>query len=633
MILYGALPRAAFAVEIEYLYIDASEGAASGGHAALKLGEQVFHFQHVPPGLIRIKRDDFKHFLFQYGERENRSIRLHRMPVSEETAQLLAERFQRLLLIEDEQFDGRDGLEEDGKTLERLYRLASRVGGNEEGSNLLELKGAGLFRLDGWNEHSMPSINRKDGALKRLAERIEAAKGAGFLNETRREILRRIAALAPPDYDPRTLSLSEDRFLPAGFSYSERYADLLRDLLAVQAIAAGAPLREGVLLRPQSEEFRLSEAEIKGLESYRGHLEEQTLGLIDSSRSGRGLSLLWNLARLVALDESIRSGRLAFIALAEDAGGGETPPAEPEESPDRSRERFGHRFGEAKAVFAAQETDEWDYVHLEQSANLLWEAGNALREGRAGRYQRIHRSPLRMAKVQPILPAASAEAYQASLDRLAEFRQAYEVRLKELYLYDLLGRNCVSEIFRVIDAAMWDAASQRPGFLEQEQEQDRRQRRVEDESTRRLGGHVDGRFPAYIPFVSFEEVGRRWRVESTLDIPSHRLRRLDRIRARENRLLAELRESNVLTSSLYRWHGGDSAFLFFTDEEAWSRPLAGGFNLAVGLAQGVYGLLNLSRDGGRSLWQGAKGMLISLPELFFFNIRKGTYPGIQDFGD
>ncbi len=50
----------------------------------------------------------------------------------------------------------------------------------------------------------------------------------------------------------------------------------------------------------------------------------------------------------------------------------------------------------------------------------------------------------------------------------------------------------------------------------------------------------------------------------------------------------------------------------------------------AGLAQGMAGLLTLPWDGGENLRLGAKGALISLPELFFFNIRKGSFPGLID---
>ena len=41
---------------IDYLYVNASEGSASGGHVALRFGDQVFHFEHRPPGTLVLAR-------------------------------------------------------------------------------------------------------------------------------------------------------------------------------------------------------------------------------------------------------------------------------------------------------------------------------------------------------------------------------------------------------------------------------------------------------------------------------------------------------------------------------------------------------------------------------------------------
>src|SRR5262245_50900250 len=54
LILAAAPARAA---TIEYLYVDASEGGGSGGHAGLVLGDRVFHFEHRAPGLLHLARE------------------------------------------------------------------------------------------------------------------------------------------------------------------------------------------------------------------------------------------------------------------------------------------------------------------------------------------------------------------------------------------------------------------------------------------------------------------------------------------------------------------------------------------------------------------------------------------------
>jgi len=588
---------AARGADIEYLYINASEGTASGGHAALRLGDEVFHFQHVPPGLLRAQRDDFAWFRLQYGDKENRTIYRHRVEVSAETRDLLRERFNRVLLIEQEQFDRRDGLEQDRRLLETFLHRQ----GEAEG---LALKGPGLFLADGWNyADAVP-----EGSPAPLARRVAAVFGDGFLLAKRRALLRSLADLRPEVGDPQSIDLTEDGFRPAGLAFAERYANHLRALAALQVLALGLAPREGVLSRPEAAEFRLDEVEKQALAAYRARLEGQLLGLFRSGREDWGLALLVGVARLAALDESLASGRLVFVNLAEPPAD-EAPQAVPEASRPPADAGNRARFLRAKAAMAGA-VDEWDYADLEQAANRFEAGGEA----------RLTALPAQVAKIAPRPPAGMTPAQlRDALARLEPYQQAYGQGLAGLYAYDLLGRNCASEIFRVVDAAMAEAAGSAGA--------------ARAESMRRLGGQVSARFPGFIPFVSFQAVGGHWRVAATEELPSYRLRRLEQARRQENPLRVDLRESNVFSSTLYRWHRGDAAFVFFTDDTVWARPLAGGANLAAGLAQGVFGLFTLPWDGGANLWQGAKGVLVSLPELFFFNIRKGSFPDLPRVAD
>ena len=87
-----------------------------------------------------------------------------------------------------------------------------------------------------------------------------------------------------------------------------------------------------------------------------------------------------------------------------------------------------------------------------------------------------------------------------------------------------------------------------------------------------------------------------------------------------------LREASPLTSRTYRFHAADSPFLFFTTEGVAMRPLAGAANLATAGLAGVAGLVAWPMDRGRLLQSAARGVVMSVPELFFFNVRKGSYP-------
>jgi hypothetical protein len=86
------------------------------------------------------------------------------------------------------------------------------------------------------------------------------------------------------------------------------------------------------------------------------------------------------------------------------------------------------------------------------------------------------------------------------------------------------------------------------------------------------------------------------------------------------------RESNVFSSSLYNHNPDDAWFVFFTDDAVLLRPLFGVINTLAATSQSVFGLVNWPFDGGQEIKIGARGILTSLPEIAFFNIRKGSYP-------
>src|SRR2546430_17361663 len=77
---------------IDYLYVDANEGGSSGGHAGLRVGDDVFHFEYRRPGILVLRRETFDDFRREYTGLENRTIEASRIPGSEETFRLVRER-------------------------------------------------------------------------------------------------------------------------------------------------------------------------------------------------------------------------------------------------------------------------------------------------------------------------------------------------------------------------------------------------------------------------------------------------------------------------------------------------------------------------------------------------------------
>ena len=148
-----------------------------------------------------------------------------------------------------------------------------------------------------------------------------------------------------------------------------------------------------------------------------------------------------------------------------------------------------------------------------------------------------------------------------------------------------------------------------------------------------MGGRLrmEGSFN-FVPAVSAMAVETSYPVTERFQLTSYRRARVEEMYRRENPVTVFLRESNTLTSAIYRRNADDSIFVFFTDDAVVARPLFGAVNLVVGIAASAVGLVALPVDGGATLWAGLKGALFSLPELFFQNIRKGSFEHIRREG-
>ena len=190
--------------------------------------------------------------------------------------------------------------------------------------------------------------------------------------------------------------------------------------------------------------------------------------------------------------------------------------------------------------------------------------------------------------------------------------QRYENKLKHCYPYHLITNNCATELIRNLNAAF----------------------QSENQVNRALGGNiVPGKDFSFIPFSLFDLVKDRFRVTRVDVLPGFRRRMLARMEQDEPRNTdIYFRECNTLTSSLYHDVEGDTPFIFFTDDVVWIRPVYGAINAAYGLLAATFGILTLPLGGGDFVG-GLEGTLYSLPEIFFFNIRKGSFNYVDDPAD
>jgi len=137
----------------------------------------------------------------------------------------------------------------------------------------------------------------------------------------------------------------------------------------------------------------------------------------------------------------------------------------------------------------------------------------------------------------------------------------------------------------------------------------------------------DGRDTLTLVFFHARAVRDQWRVADEWHLAPYRRARVAEMKQAESRLRVALRESNTLTARAYTRSPEDSFFLFFTDspDAVALRPLLGVFNVGAGVVQTLWGTLAAPFDRGRRLVSGVRGVVMSMPELAFFNVRKGSY--------
>lgn len=611
-------PAASAAGFIDYLYVEANEGDSSGGHVAIRFGEETFHFQQESPGILRIRRHDAAAFTHIYAILGNRTIHESRIGVSDDTYSLLRGAFARLLMIQDAQAERREALHRDTELFERLLREESQgAGGGKEIP--VPISGLGYFR-----QGDAPS----SPVLAQLRDRIIATYGEGFLNGKKvlaETTIRGLELRAAGKQAP----ISRDSYPVFDATVSSRYDDALHGLVAVNMLEAAAPLQTGTFWPPEDDAFKLQPREREALQNFAAQLAADLVRLAASPRDDWGVPFLLGMARLEAIEASVSSGRLVLLDIFNPDA---KVPANQNTALRPYLPMMEHDLREIflqkrQRLFAADSFQEADYAVMERSGNLLLDVERARVTGTPLRAVPQKAFPSLAATVKVPPPGEPVQANLVHEEAAARAAEAdYAAELNRLYGYDLFRRNCVTEVFAVINRALSPEATGSAGNGPAAGQAEP----LRAESTKRLGGYIDASQGLdFIPFVSAGAVEKNYAVVESRDLPSYRAARLAEMKAHEATLKVFLRESNTITSSVYRPGPGDSAFLFFTDDHVALRPLFGIFNLLVGLGQGVAGVVTMPVEGPDRFLSGTKGVLFSLPELVFINLRKGSMAYVE----
>ncbi len=620
------IPFAFASKSVDYIYIDASEGNASGGHVAIRFDVDVYHYQYVDPGLIKLEKQAVNDFEFNYRFLENRSLYLSQLAVSDQTYSQLRDYFDFRFQIQQQHYAISTELVRERMLLQFLSDLPIKM------PELLKLSGAGLFYSDqNFNADSgllslgkIEADKRSDQlVLARVQQKIQTRYHKQYLKQRLQAIVRRIKQMHPTPWTDQSIKLQAGQFPKITYSFANRYLDAITEWLALKVIQQQRPLRASVYRTTDRDEFSLTTSQQIALQNFSAKLEKNILTLLQSSRPDKGQALLVNLGRLLVIEKSIQLQRLVVLDNVDEASATDDI-YQPQYHDELlalyqdARESLGH----VKQQLSIQKQDlESTYSQLEWQSNRFLELDKAIHAHvpiHLYGMKRIPDKPITLPKI--FKPDWSNAQLSTEINTLKKVTMRYQKGLDKLYRYNLLQRNCVTELFETINQAVADELI--TNSLEKQIAKS-----VKEFSTKRLGGYVsvESGSPNFIPFISNQAVQNQYKVSEQRMLPSYRLQQLQKQYSQENKLEVFFRESNTLSSTLYKPNLSDSFFVFFTDAHPLLRPLYGAVNTLAGISQSALGLFTLPFDAGQRLHSGATGLIMSLPELAFFNMRKGSF--------
>ena len=601
---------------LDFIYIDSSVDESAGGHTAIRFDQTVFHYQYYPAGFFLLIKEDWPKFRYHYNDLQNRTLSVVSLPVSTETYQKIKMQFLTRYIIQEKRFSRLNQLKIESIFFQNLLSSNSTI----------PIKGLGFFT------HKQ----KEDPTAILLRSSIERRFGTSYIKELQHELNdkleKMIEHLQPIPLENVKLNLYTYSTFPT--SNTGKYFELRELQEALCVLAEARSVSENVLVYSSGKIARLTDSEIKKLQQYRENIKDSILRILTSPRPDKGVALLVQAARYQSLSKSINSGHLITLdPFSEDAqlqkmdsylssylpvphlttDNANDTTTNSKIEPLRTRNYYNQLKIEllrdaqnAKHYFfTAQKSEDILFNQLEGSLGRLWEINNAEKN----RYTiKIEEGILLPGKVEWTTETLSPNI-EASLQNIAisdANESLFKKQLHEVYAYNLFKTNCVTEIFETIYSCF----------------------STPEQSKMELGGYMKpGENLSFIPFSAFHSIQQNFTSFSIEILPSYRKRQLDEI-YKQRGTWALLKESNTLTSTVYFPWEGDSSFLFFTDNVVLTRPLLGVGNVLFATVNTLAGIVWLPIDKGTWLRRSMRGVVFSLPELAFFNIRKGTFPAI-----
>ena len=389
---------------LAFVYVSPNVGLASGGHAALRADDTVYHLQNAESGLLLLVREGWSSFHLVYAELENRPLEIAHVDVAPEVTERLQRTFAQLYVEQELELGRRAALRDDVDWLEAFVAGVDPPAARSR-------SGRGPSRsTPTWRGCARPS--------RRAARAPGSASGR-----------RRPSDRGELERGPR----------PRGSPRRRRRCARLTHWAATASPGATAlpPELDAPLAAPEREALAPAGARVR----WQGSL----------GASRRGYALLLVEARYLAARRSLARDRLVVL----DAfAGNEVPNPHADEVSDEVRAKRRAQAGELlrrarELVLAGGAPDEENLNLLEEAAAVAARSGRADAAGPLAEYG-MRKLPALRRSVRVPLPGGDPSAGLAlARTRLAE----QDARLEARWGYDLTRHNCITELARTTAGA------------------------------------------------------------------------------------------------------------------------------------------------------------------------------------
>ena len=540
--------------------MDANTGQSSGGHTGLKIGQYIYHFQYFDDKIFHIVRENWNEFKYIYNSLDNRNIIKREFLLNKENYEKIRSYLNEFYLIQQKQLEILGYLKKDILFLEGLKSNSS-----------VNITGLGYFSPIIDSKNKLFNLSPSESKIANTQLRVN---NSSISELTYKEI--------------NNFKLSKIDYIFSQDIFSQNIEDLLQTRMALFCILNKCELEESSFIKIDS--YVTSKDKNKILSKWKvvlPILNQSIINQIKNIKEKSNKNLLISVLRYYYIKKSIETNSI-YIP---DCYNYSSNIIENENAEDIIFVEFKKSImilfkkgieNYLKNDFYSEE----DFTYLEDSSNRMLEISSI--QSTKNQF-RINYNILYPSKEKNII----LDEYLNSTDNLSKNLKSAKLnyenfynKMKILYPFDLIRENCTTELFTTLN---------------------RLTNNNQKESIDLLGGFINSKNNfTFIPFVADFKVGSYYKTKTKEEIDSYRLRSKSQLKNHHFPFWIDLKESNTITSSIYKFNSNDSFFIFFTDDTIILRPILGSVNLIGGLGQLTLGIFTLPFDSGMNFKRGVE---------------------------